>query len=651
MLRKKNMSVQIKREISLMRMINHKHVISIKDVFATATKIFMVLELVEGGELFDKIVEQGKFTESQARFYMRQLIDGMECCHNQGICHRDLKPENLLLDAQGCLKISDFGMARLYIGDPDAAGEARTELLHTTCGTPNYVAPEVLTCQGYDGQKADVWSMGVILYVLLAGYLPFEESTTAALFKKIKAAEFEYPKWFSESVRNLLDLILVVDPDHRISLKEFKESAWVAMDDVAAPFLPAVKASAFRSGEDSDEEKESGNNKSSKSNGNGSPAAAPAPVAAPVAAPAPTPAPAPVAAPAPASAPIPAPAPAPVATAPAPAPVPVPAPVAAPAPAPVVVAAATTAAKTATKDSNGSHVDDESVLLAPTVMKQAPPRLELSSNNGSSEALVPTIVKMDAVPALPPPSLASPVGNRGAAAARATTSPPLGSSDRSPPTVPLLAVPPHLSTGPPTGGTNRSVGRIPSYDVNRANSARSVSPVGSDSNRATVGDFSPKSNPAQDPTHSGETVNSARGGRPLSPLPVTAATNGAAAGKSNNVQAAFAAEDVATTSTTTAKSSSSSNSKAATGASAGASASTTSVQVDNNSIGDKSPASSSTFSPFQKNQSKTGRNDSAVAMENDEESIGTEKSPVPGIFECLCNPFASFVGTSGVKLQ
>ena len=93
MLRKKNMSIQIKREISLMRMINHKHVISIKDVFATATKIFMVLELVEGGELFDVIVDKGKFTEPEARFYMRQIIEGMECCHNQGICHRDLKPE------------------------------------------------------------------------------------------------------------------------------------------------------------------------------------------------------------------------------------------------------------------------------------------------------------------------------------------------------------------------------------------------------------------------------------------------------------------------------------------------------------------------------------------------------------------------------
>lgn len=92
------MSVQIKREISLMRVIHHKHVIAIYDVFATATKIFMVLELVEGGELFDMVVDKGKFSEPQARFYMRQLIDGMECCHSQGICHRDLKPEVIECD-------------------------------------------------------------------------------------------------------------------------------------------------------------------------------------------------------------------------------------------------------------------------------------------------------------------------------------------------------------------------------------------------------------------------------------------------------------------------------------------------------------------------------------------------------------------------
>jgi serine/threonine protein kinase len=139
--------------------------------------------------------------------------------------------QNLLLDAQGDLKISDFGMATLYVGEANASGEARTELLHTTCGTPNYVAPEVLTCQGYDGHKADVWSMGVILFVLLAGYLPFEESTTAALFKKIKTADFEYPDWFTPGARALLDQVLVVDPNARLSLAELASHPWMKLDE------------------------------------------------------------------------------------------------------------------------------------------------------------------------------------------------------------------------------------------------------------------------------------------------------------------------------------------------------------------------------------------------------------------------------------
>jgi serine/threonine protein kinase len=118
-------------------------------------------------------------------------------------------------------------MANLYIGDADAPAEQRTELLHTTCGTPNYVAPEVLTSQGYDGQKADIWSMGVILFVFLAGYLPFEEGTTTALFKKIKAADFKYPVWFSSPSRKLIDAILRIDPDVRLSLVEMRKSAWM----------------------------------------------------------------------------------------------------------------------------------------------------------------------------------------------------------------------------------------------------------------------------------------------------------------------------------------------------------------------------------------------------------------------------------------
>lgn len=225
---KKNMGNQIRKEISIMKMIQHHHVIAVKDVFATATKIFIVLELVEGGELFDKIVDVGKLAEEDARFYFKQLIEGMEYCHDQGICHRDLKPENLLLDSDGNIKVSDFGLATLYIGDATAEGSSeRSELLHTTCGTPNYVAPEVLSNQGYDGRMADVWSMGVILYVLLAGFLPFEEKTIAALFSKIKLADYSYPSWFSSDAKDLLDGILVANPTKRLTLKQVKNHVWL----------------------------------------------------------------------------------------------------------------------------------------------------------------------------------------------------------------------------------------------------------------------------------------------------------------------------------------------------------------------------------------------------------------------------------------
>lgn len=227
----RNMGAQIKKEIAIMKMINHHHVVSVKDVFATSAKIFIVLEFVGGGELFDKIANEGRLSEDKARFYFKQLAEGLEHCHDRGICHRDLKPENLLLDTDGNLKISDFGFSTLSIGDPDGDGGARAELLHTTCGTPNYVAPEVLGKDGYDGKKADVWSVGVILYVLLAGYLPFDENTMAALFQKIKNAEYEFPDWFSPDARDLISKILVPDPHKRPKLSELKNHPWMLKGD------------------------------------------------------------------------------------------------------------------------------------------------------------------------------------------------------------------------------------------------------------------------------------------------------------------------------------------------------------------------------------------------------------------------------------
>lgn len=229
-IQKQNMGAQVKKEISIMKMVRHSHVVQLKEVLASRTKIFIVLELITGGELFDKIVSEGRFDEENARFYFRQLVNGVGYCHEQGVCHRDLKPENLLLDENGDLKISDFGLSALYTGEQDE-GESRTALLHTTCGTPNYVAPEVLADKGYDGRAADTWSIGVILYVLMAGFLPFDEPTMSALFRKIQKADFTYPSWFSPAARDLLDKILVSDPTTRIPLKDVMFEPWMKVEE------------------------------------------------------------------------------------------------------------------------------------------------------------------------------------------------------------------------------------------------------------------------------------------------------------------------------------------------------------------------------------------------------------------------------------
>merc|ERR1719181_2272684 len=224
-----NMGQQIKKEISIMKQLKHPNVVQMKEVLASRSKIFIVIEYISGGELFEEIVKKGKFGEDEARRYFRQMVDGISYCHSQGVCHRDLKPENLLLDAGKNLKISDFGLSNFIDGGDTAPTDDkinRVKLLHTTCGTPNYVAPEVLADEGYDGKTADVWSCGVILYVLLAGFLPFDEKVMNELFRKIQRAEFAYPPWFSKESKLLLSQMLVTCPKTRITLEEVQKNAW-----------------------------------------------------------------------------------------------------------------------------------------------------------------------------------------------------------------------------------------------------------------------------------------------------------------------------------------------------------------------------------------------------------------------------------------
>nr|AIZ68216.1 CBL-interacting protein kinase 32 isoform X3 [Albuca bracteata] len=211
---------QIKREIATMKLIKHPNVVRLYEVMGSKTKIFIVLEFVTGGELFDKIVNDGRMRESEARKYFHQLINAVDYCHSRGVYHRDLKPENLLLDQFGNLKVSDFGLSAL-------SQQVRDDgLLHTSCGTPNYVAPEVLNDRGYDGATADIWSCGVILFVLLAGYLPFEDDNLMILYNKISSADFTFPPWLSFPAKRLITKILDPNPMTRITMSEILEDEW-----------------------------------------------------------------------------------------------------------------------------------------------------------------------------------------------------------------------------------------------------------------------------------------------------------------------------------------------------------------------------------------------------------------------------------------
>ncbi|XP_028758875.1 CBL-interacting serine/threonine-protein kinase 3-like isoform X2 [Neltuma alba] len=221
---KHKMAEQIRREIATMKLIKHPNVVRLYEVMGSRTKIYIVLEFATGGELFDKIVNHGRMSEKEARTYFQQLINAVDYCHSRGVYHRDLKPENLLLDAHGQLKVSDFGLSALSQQIKDDG------LLHTTCGTPNYVAPEVLDDRGYDGATADLWSCGVILFVLLAGYLPFDDPNIMNLYKKISAAEFTCPPWISFSARKLITRILDPNPVTRITISQILGDEWFKKD-------------------------------------------------------------------------------------------------------------------------------------------------------------------------------------------------------------------------------------------------------------------------------------------------------------------------------------------------------------------------------------------------------------------------------------
>ena len=179
----------------------------------------MVLEYIPGGELYNAIERKGRFPEAEARRYFQQIVAAVGYCHAHMVSHRDIKPENILLDEQNNIKLGDFGLSNVMRDG---------HFFNTSCGSPNYAAPEVISGLLYCGPEADIWSCGVVLYALLAGALPFDDANMSILFSKIKSAQYHLPHFLSDSVKDLLSRILIPDPTARMTLAQIERHPWYA---------------------------------------------------------------------------------------------------------------------------------------------------------------------------------------------------------------------------------------------------------------------------------------------------------------------------------------------------------------------------------------------------------------------------------------
>ncbi|CAA3017419.1 SNF1-related kinase catalytic subunit alpha KIN10 isoform X1 [Olea europaea subsp. europaea] len=216
-IKKMDMEEKVRREIKILRLFMHPHIIRQYEVVETHSDIYVVMEYVKSGELFDYIVEKGRLQEEEARIFFQQIISGVEYCHRNMVVHRDLKPENLLLDSKCNVKIADFGLSNIMRDG---------HFLKTSCGSPNYAAPEVISGKLYAGPEVDVWSCGVILYALLCGTLPFDDENIPNLFKKIKGGIYTLPSHLSPGARDLIPRMLVVDPMKRMTIPEIRVHSW-----------------------------------------------------------------------------------------------------------------------------------------------------------------------------------------------------------------------------------------------------------------------------------------------------------------------------------------------------------------------------------------------------------------------------------------
>eukprot|EP00754_Rhynchopus_humris_P025434 Rhum_TRINITY_DN14945_c6_g1::Rhum_TRINITY_DN14945_c6_g1_i1::g.130917::m.130917/K08794/CAMK1; calcium/calmodulin-dependent protein kinase I len=243
---KNNIEVKIeslKTEVKILMNVKHPNIVSLLDVFEDDDKLYLIMELMTGGELFDKICNDypNGYSEKQAADLTRQIIEAVKYLHGKGIIHRDLKPENLLFshpdDDSAQIKISDFGLAKIWSGDT---------LARTACGSPNYVAPEILLneMRGYTF-AVDMWSVGVIVYVLLCGFCPFFDENTPALFRAITAGKYSFPdpywKSISDEAKDFIRRLLVVNPEQRMTPEQALQHPWISDNKSTEPISDITK--------------------------------------------------------------------------------------------------------------------------------------------------------------------------------------------------------------------------------------------------------------------------------------------------------------------------------------------------------------------------------------------------------------------------
>merc|ERR1711934_665263 len=215
----------LRTEMEILKSVRHRNIIALKEILEYDQTLYIVTEIVTGGELFDKIVELGAYTEADAAKLVLKMVSAIDYLHDMNIVHRDLKPENLLLKSTedvSEIKLADFGLSKIV---------GQKVMMQTACGTPGYVAPEVLNATGYD-KEVDLWSIGVITYILLCGFPPFYNESLPLLFEQIMKADFDYPPdyWdeISDQAKDFIDKLLVVDPQKRMTTKDALAHKWLA---------------------------------------------------------------------------------------------------------------------------------------------------------------------------------------------------------------------------------------------------------------------------------------------------------------------------------------------------------------------------------------------------------------------------------------